>query len=103
MTMEMIAALLLFGCVVTLTCVQEHLQSLGSLQKLVDSLIDSTSHPHAIDGAVLCCTVLPADDTDVEGDTDKVPQAAQPVASGVDIVQLLQVSLCCFARSPATL
>lgn len=94
-------SLLLFGCIVTLTCVQEHLQSLGSLQKLVDSLIDSTSHPHAIDGAALCCSVLPADDTDVEGDADKLPQAAQPNACGVDIVQLLQVSFCCFAWSPA--
>lgn len=100
MTMETIAALLLFGSVVTLTCVQEHLRSLGSLQKLVDSLIDSTSHPHAIDGAALCCSVLPADDTVVEDDTDTVSQAAQSVA-GVDIVQLLQVSFCCSAWLPA--
>lgn len=71
---------------------QEHLQSLVDLQKLVDSVIDSTTHPHAIDGQKLSTPLQSADDdADMHKDTANQPQAAHFASNSVDIVQLLQV------------
>lgn len=70
---------------------QEHLQSLVDLQKLVDSVIDSTTHPHAIDGQKLSTPLQSADDdADMHKDTANQPQAAHFASNSVDIVQLLQ-------------
>ncbi|KAL0045599.1 hypothetical protein WJX82_010928 [Trebouxia sp. C0006] len=70
---------------------QEHLQSLVDLQKLVDSVIDSTTHPHAIDGQKLSRHLQSADDdADMHKGTADQPQAAYFASNSIDIVQLLQ-------------
>ncbi|DBA75138.1 TPA: hypothetical protein ACH3X1_010457 [Trebouxia sp. C0004] len=70
---------------------QEHLQSLVDLQKLVDSVIDSTTHPHAIDGQKLSRPLQSADDdANMRKGTANQQQAAHFAANSVDIVQLLQ-------------
>ena len=67
---------------------QDHLASLQGLQKLVDSVIDSNSHPHAVDGDSLQRIKAAAthDSTDAGATTCSSP------AAGIDIVQLLEVS-----------
>lgn len=75
-----------------LSFAQEHLQSLVDLQKLVDSVIDSTTHPHAIDGQKLSRHLQSADDdADMHKGTADQPQAAYFASNSIDIVQLLQV------------
>lgn len=87
-------SLLLFSkkCLTMLSFAQEHLQSLVDLQKLVDSVIDSNTHPHAIDGQKLSRPLQSADDdADMHKGIANQPQAAHFPSSSVDIVQLLQV------------
>ena len=71
---------------------QDHLASLQGLQKLVDSVIDSNSHPHAVDGDGLQRIKAAAthDSTDA-GALESATTCSSP-AAGIDIVQLLEVS-----------
>ena len=71
---------------------QDHLASLQGLQKLVNSVIDSNSHPHAVDGQNLqrIKTAITHPSTDA-GALQHAPTRIPPVA-GIDIVQLLEVS-----------
>ena len=87
-------------CLTSLLFAQEHLQSLVDLQKLVDSVIDSTTHPHAIDGQKLSRLQSADDDTDMHKGTANQPQAAHFVSNSVDIVQLLQVGCLGVDSSP---
>ncbi len=88
-------------CLTALLFAQEHLQSLVDLQKLVDSVIDSTTHPHAIDGQKLSRPLQSADDdADMHKGTANQPQAAHFASNSVDIVQLLQVGCLGVDSSP---
>ena len=72
---------------------QEHLHSLVGLRQLVDSIIDSTNHPHAVDGHQLCRPVSARHDTQVSQSRGQEQQAA---SSNVDVVSLLQVRHWCY-------
>ena len=69
---------------------QDHLTSLQGLQKLVDSVIDSSRHPHAVDGQQLQCIQAAAVGNMAKADAPNATTGAVP--EGIDIVQLLQVS-----------
>lgn len=69
---------------------QDHLTSLQGLQKLVDSVVDSSCHPHAVDGQRLQCMQAAAVGNTVKADAPSATAATVP--EGIDIVQLLQVS-----------
>ena len=69
---------------------QDYLTSLQGLQELVDSVIDSNRHPHAVDGQRLQCMQAAAVGNMAKADAPNVTTATVP--EGIDIVQLLQVS-----------
>ncbi|KAL0028273.1 hypothetical protein WJX79_006483 [Trebouxia sp. C0005] len=71
---------------------QEHLQSLVDLQKLVDSVLDGNTHPHAIDGQQLSepLQATANGDADMHKGSADQPQAAHFPSNSIDIVQLLQ-------------
>ncbi|KAA6423937.1 MAG: hypothetical protein FRX49_05896 [Trebouxia sp. A1-2] len=76
----------------TYSSMQEHLQSLVDLQKLVDSVLDGNTHPHAIDGQQLSepLQATANGDADMHKGSADQPQAAHFPSNSIDIVQLLQ-------------
>ena len=76
----------------TLVAVQEHLQSLGKMQLLVDSVVGHNSHPHAIDGAKLMEEAPAEGNLQMEMTCQARSADLQSAACKVDILQLLQAS-----------
>lgn len=89
-------------CLTTLLFAQEHLQSLVDLQKLVDSVLDGNTHPHAIDGQQLSepLQATANGDADMHKGSADQPQAAHFPSNSIDIVQLLQVGCLGVNSSP---